>query len=76
MKSTIMSPQSDASIQLEGGQDSTHNLELVSWIKVAEEDEIVKKVFRILTEFEPNWVNVYKIYEIVNKNAGINNWNG
>ena len=62
MKSTIMSAQSDASIQLECGQDSTHNLELVSWMKVAEEDEIVKKVFRKVTEFEPNWVNLYKVY--------------
>jgi hypothetical protein len=67
MKSTIMSAQSDAFIQLECGQDRTHNLELVSWMKVAEEDEIVKKLLRILTEVEHNWVNLYKIYEIVNK---------
>jgi hypothetical protein len=45
-------------------------------MKVAEEDEIVKKVFRKLTEVEHNWVNLYKVYGIVNKNAGIKNWNG
>ena len=45
-------------------------------MKVAEEDEIVKKVFRKVTEFEPNWVNLYKVYEIVNKNVGRKNWNG
>ncbi|HEY9891169.1 MAG TPA: hypothetical protein V6D37_05080 [Candidatus Sericytochromatia bacterium] len=76
MKSTIMSAQSDASIQLECGQDRTHNLELLSWMKVAEEDEIVKNVFRKVTEFEHNWVNLYKVYKIVNKNAGRKNWNG
>jgi hypothetical protein len=71
-----MSDQSDASIQLEWGQDRTHNLELVSWMKVAEEDEIVKNVFRKVTEFDSHWVNVSKVYEILNKNAGRNNWNG
>jgi len=45
-------------------------------MKVAEEDEIVKNVFRKVTEFDSNWVNVSKLYEIVNKNAGRKNWNG
>jgi len=76
IKSTIMSAQSDASIQLEWGQNRTHNLELVSWMKVAEEDEIVKNVFRKVTKFDRNWVNLYKVYEIVKKNAGKKNWNG
>jgi hypothetical protein len=76
MKYTIMSEKSGASIQLELGQDRRHNLELVSWMKVAEEDEIVKNVFRKVTEFEPNWVNLYKVYGSVNKNAGRKNWNG
>jgi hypothetical protein len=45
-------------------------------MKVAEADEIVKNIFIKVTEFEPNWVNVYKVYEIVNKYAGRKNWNG
>jgi hypothetical protein len=39
-------------------------------MKLAEEDEIVKNVFRLITEFEPNWINLYKVYEIVKKDAG------
>lgn len=53
-----------------------YNLELVSGMNVAEADEIVKNIFIKVTEFEPNWVKVYKVYEIVNKNAGRNNWKG
>lgn len=45
-------------------------------MKVAEEDEIVKKVLRKLTEFEHNWLNLYKVYQILKKNAGRKNWNG
>ena len=58
------------SIQLEGGQDIIRNLEFESWMKLAEEDEIVKNVFRQITDFEHNWINLYKVYEIVEKNAG------
>ena len=58
------------SIQLEGGQDIIGNLEFESWMKLAEEDEIVKNVFRQITDFEHNWINLYKVYEIVNKDAG------
>jgi hypothetical protein len=58
------------SIQLEGGQDIIRNLEFESWMKLAEEDEIVKNVFRQITDFEHNWINLYKVYEIVNKDAG------
>jgi hypothetical protein len=57
------------SIQLEGGQDIIRNLEFESWRKLAEEDEIVKNVFRQITDFEHNWINLYKVYEIVNKDA-------
>ena len=58
------------SIKLEGGQDIIPILEWESWMKLAEEDEIVKNVFRQITEFEPNWINLYKVYEIVKKDAG------
>ena len=58
------------SIKLEGGQDIIRNLEFESWMKLAEEDEIVKNVFRQITDFEHNWINLYKVYEIVEKNAG------
>lgn len=58
------------SIQLEGGQDIIPILEFDSWMKLAEEDEIVKNVFRQITEFEPNWINLYKVYEIVQNDAG------
>jgi hypothetical protein len=58
------------SIKLEGGQDIIRNLEFESWMKLAEEDEIVKNVFRQITDFEHNWINLYKVYEIVNKDAG------
>ncbi|MEP6514745.1 hypothetical protein [Microcoleus vaginatus] len=58
------------SIQLEGGQDIIPILEFDSWMKLAEEDEIVKNVFRQITDFEHNWINLYKVYEIVHKDAG------
>ena len=58
------------SIKLEGGQDIIPILEFESWRKLAEEDEIVKNVFRQITDFEHNWINLYKVYEIVNKDAG------
>ncbi|MEG4499852.1 hypothetical protein QUB05_22235 [Microcoleus sp. F10-C6] len=67
---TIMLPPASFSIQLEGGQDIIHNLEFESWMKLAEEDEIVKNVFRQITDFEHNWINLYKVYEIVNKDPG------
>ena len=57
------------SIKLEGGQDIIPILEFESWMKLAEEDEIVKNVFRQITDFEHNWINLYKVYEIVNKDA-------
>ncbi|MEG4939053.1 hypothetical protein [Microcoleus sp. F4-D5] len=58
------------SIQLEGGQDIIPKLEFESWRKLAEEDEIVKNVFRQFRDFEHNWINLYKVYEIVEKDAG------
>jgi hypothetical protein len=70
LSATITLPPPSFSIQLEGGQDIIPKLEFESWRKLAEEDEIVKNVFRQITEFEPNWINLYKVYEIVEKNAG------
>ena len=67
---TIRVDSSSFSIQLEGGQDIIRNLEFESWMKLAEEDETVKNVFRQITEFDRNWINLYKVYEIVNKDAG------
>ena len=58
------------SIQLEGGQDIIPILEFDSWRKLAEEDEIVKDVFRRFREFDHNWSELYKVYEIVDKDAG------
>ena len=58
------------SIQLEGGQDIIPILEFESWMKLAEEDEIVKNVFRQFRDFEHNWINLYKVYEIVQNDAG------
>jgi hypothetical protein len=58
------------SIQLEGGQDIIPILEFDSWRKLAEEDEIVKNVFRQFRDFEHNWINLYKAYEIVQNDAG------
>ena len=58
------------SIQLEGGQDIIPIFEFDSWRKLAEEDEIVENVFRLFREFDRNWINLYKVYEIVEKNAG------
>jgi len=70
LSATISVDSSSFSIQLEGGQDTIPILEFESWMKLAEEDEIVKNVFRQITEFEHNWINLYKVYEIVNKDAG------
>jgi len=57
------------SIKLEGGQDIIPILGFDSWRKLAEEDKIVKDVFRQFREFDHNWINLYKIYEIVKKDA-------
>ena len=70
LSATISVDSSSFSIQLEGGQDIIPILEFESWMKLAEEDEIVKNVFRQITEFDHNWINLYKVYEIVEKNAG------
>ncbi|EGK90502.1 hypothetical protein D0A34_13130 [Microcoleus vaginatus PCC 9802] len=70
LSATISVDSSSFSIQLEGGQDIIRNLEFESWRKLAEEDEIVKNVFRQITDFEHKWINLYKVYEIVNKDAG------
>ncbi|MEG4005708.1 hypothetical protein QUA41_07790 [Microcoleus sp. Pol11C1] len=70
LSATISVDSSSFSIQLEGGQDIIRNLEFESWRKLAEEDEIVKNVFRQITDFEHNWINLYKVYEVVNKDAG------
>ncbi|MEG4580238.1 hypothetical protein QUA71_11580 [Microcoleus sp. MON1_C5] len=70
LSATIRVDSSSFSIKLEGGQDIIPILEFESWMKLAEEDEIVKNVFRQITEFEPNWINLYKVYEIVKKDAG------
>jgi len=61
------------SIELEGGQDIIPSLEFESGRKLAEEDEIVKNVFRQITDFDHNWINLYKVYEIVKKDAGKQN---
>ena len=73
LSATISVDSSSFSIQLEGCQDIIRNLEFESWRKLAEEDEIVKNVFRQITKFEHNWINLYKVYEIVKKDAGKQN---
>ena len=70
LSATISVDSSSFSIQLEGDQDIIPILEFESWRKLAEEDEIVKNVFRQITDFEHNWINLYKVYEIVEKDAG------
>ncbi len=70
LSATIMLPPPSFSIKLEGGQDIIPILEFESWMKLAEEDKIVKDVFRQFREFDHNWINLYKIYEIVEKDAG------
>jgi hypothetical protein len=70
LSATLRVDSSSFSIQLEGGQDIIPILEFESWRKLAEEDEIVKNVFRLFREFDRNWINLYKVYEIVEKNAG------
>jgi len=58
------------SIPLEGGQDIIPILEFDSWRKLAKEDERVKNVFRLFRDFEHDWINLYKVYEIVYQDAG------
>ena len=70
---TIRVDSSSFSIQLEGGQDIIPILEFESWMKLAEEDETVKQVFRQFRYFEHKWINLYKVYEIVKKDAGKKN---
>lgn len=73
LSATISVDSSSFSIQLKGGQDIIRKLEFESWRKLAEEDEIVKNVFRQFRDFEHNWINLYKVYEIVKKDAGKKN---
>ena len=73
LSATLRVDSSSFSIQLEGGQDIIPIFEFDSWMKLAEEDEIVKNVFRQITDFEHNWINLYKVYEIVKKDAGKKN---
>lgn len=73
LSATISVDSSSCSIQLKGGQDIIRNLEFESWRKLAEEDEIVKNVFRQFRDFEHNWINLYKVYEILKKDAGNKN---
>lgn len=70
LSATIRVDSSSFSIQLEGGQDRIPILEFESWMKLAEEDEAVKQVFRQFRYFEHKWINLYKVYEIVKKDAG------
>jgi hypothetical protein len=66
-------PIGSVSIKLEGGQDVIPILGFDSWRKLAEEDEIVKDVFRRFREYDHNWSDLYKVYEIVKKDAGQKN---
>lgn len=67
----VRDPLTPVYIQLEGGQDIIPILEFDSWRKLAKEDEIVKDVFRLFRKWERrNWSDLYKVCEIVNKNAG------
>jgi len=70
LSATLRVDSSSFSIKLEGGQDIIPILEFDSWRKLAEEDEIVKDVFRQFRDFEHNWINLYKVYEVVDKDAG------
>jgi len=63
---------SDVDLELEGGQDFIPDFKPEPWLTLKEQDDIVKNVFRIWYSFEHNWINLYKIYEIVNKDAGEN----
>ncbi|MEG3934239.1 MULTISPECIES: hypothetical protein [unclassified Microcoleus] len=69
----VRDPLTRVYIKLEGGQDRIPILGFDSWRKLAEEDEIVENVFRLFREFDRNWINLYKVYEIVKKDAGKKN---
>ncbi|MBD1907234.1 hypothetical protein NDI37_08275 [Funiculus sociatus GB2-A5] len=47
-----------------------HPSDLETWATIADQDEKVKKVFRIWTKREHDWVNLYKIYEVVQDDVG------
>lgn len=47
-----------------------HPSDLEAWITIAEQDEKVKKVFRIWTKCEHDWVNLYKVYEVIQDDVG------
>lgn len=69
----IYCDNSDVYLELEGGQDVVHDFKSESWLTLAEQDDTVENVFRILASFKHNWINLYKIYEIVEKDAGSEN---
>ncbi|MDJ0516324.1 MAG: hypothetical protein QNJ74_08720 [Trichodesmium sp. MO_231.B1] len=43
---------------------------LKDWLLLAQEDEKVKKVIHFLTSYEHNFINLFKIYEIIRGEVG------
>jgi hypothetical protein len=67
----VRDPLTPVYIKLEGGEDIIPILEFDSWRKLAEKDETVKNVFRLFRKWDRrNWSDLYKVYEIVDKDAG------
>src|SRR3990172_4962349 len=55
-----------AKILQDGTVQEVHQADpITDWIKVAQGDENVAKVLRLLGNFDYDWVNLYRIYEVV-----------
>lgn len=60
-----------ASVVVNGVEQVVYPAEPIpDWIKVAQTDESVAKVFRLLNKEDYDWVNLYRIYEVVEDDIG------
>lgn len=52
------------------GKSSPFEYHSKDWLSLAKKDEKVKKVIHFLTSYEHNFINLYKIYEIIQDEVG------
>lgn len=58
-------------VEIQGkGQYLPFEYHAKDWLLLAQEDEKVKKVIHFLTSYEHNFINLYKIYEIIQDEVG------
>jgi hypothetical protein len=69
-------------LQIKHGDDTIENRdpvidELKEWVGIAARDTNAAKVLRLLGGYPHDWINLYKVFEIVEKEVGediVHNW--